>query len=133
MSTTLPLVFACSGCSNAGELADRIARELNRRELAEMSCLAGVGAEKPMFLKKLLAREVWIIDGCPIECSLGVFSLVRGKINIHLRLHDFGVRKNAPPLSKIEFEQLLEALLCEVDRQKRAATGMNGDESLNTP
>ena len=37
------VVYACSGCSDAGELADRIARRLTREGAAEMSCLAGIG------------------------------------------------------------------------------------------
>ena len=37
------IVYACSGCSDAGELADRIARRLTREGVAEMSCLAGIG------------------------------------------------------------------------------------------
>ena len=37
------VVYACSGCSDAGELADRIARQLTRDGAAEMSCLAGIG------------------------------------------------------------------------------------------
>ena len=37
------VVYACSGCSDAGELADRIARQFTREGAAEMSCLAGIG------------------------------------------------------------------------------------------
>ena len=32
-----PIVYACSGCSDAGELADRIARQLARKGVGEMS------------------------------------------------------------------------------------------------
>jgi len=35
-----PVVFACSGCSPAGQLANQLALELDRRDIAEMSCLA---------------------------------------------------------------------------------------------
>jgi uncharacterized metal-binding protein len=45
-----PLVFACSGCSFAGKLADDLARHLDRTGDAEMSCLAGVGAQRPSFI-----------------------------------------------------------------------------------
>jgi len=40
-SNPLPLVYACSGCSSAGEIADRIARQLNRAGVAQMSSPAG--------------------------------------------------------------------------------------------
>lgn len=39
----IPVVYACSGCSDAGEIADRVARQLTREGVAQMSCLAGIG------------------------------------------------------------------------------------------
>ncbi|HAQ85985.1 MAG TPA: zinc-binding protein, partial [Pseudomonas sp.] len=39
----LPLVYACSGCSNVAQLANTLAVRLDRAGLAEMSCIAGVG------------------------------------------------------------------------------------------
>lgn len=74
-----------------------------------MSCLAGVGASKQHFLKKLREREVWIIDGCPIECSLGIFSRVQEYVDVHIRLHDLGVKKHAPLPDAEQFEALVEA------------------------
>lgn len=118
MPKHLPLLFACSGCSNAGQLADQLARELDRRGIAEMSCLAGVGAAKSHFLKKLEQREVWIIDGCPIACSLGVFAQLDKYIDVHIRLHDLGVRKNAPLPSDSDVEDLVAAALQQAAQQK---------------
>lgn len=119
MPEPLPLLFACSGCSNAGQLADQLARELDRRGIAEMSCLAGLGAAKSLFLKKLENREVWIIDGCPITCSLGVFAQLGEVVDIHIRLHDLGVRKNAPLPDGPQFENLVAAALQQAANQKR--------------
>lgn len=67
-----PVVFACSGYSPAGQLANQLALELDRRGIAEMSYLAGLGAEKPAFIKLAERRPVWLIDGCPIECGTGI-------------------------------------------------------------
>lgn len=41
---TLPLVYSCSGCSSAAQMANYVAVQLDRRGAAEMSCIAGVGA-----------------------------------------------------------------------------------------
>ena len=41
---SLPLVYACSGCSSAAQLSNQMALRLDHAELAEMSCIAGVGA-----------------------------------------------------------------------------------------
>jgi uncharacterized metal-binding protein len=111
VSEGLPIVFACSGCSSAGQLANQLAVELDRRGIAEMSCLAGIGANKPHFLKQLVGRQVWIIDGCPIHCSLGVFDQVHEQATVHIRLHDLGVRKNAPLPEGPALEQLIDDVL----------------------
>lgn len=88
-----PVVFACSGCSPAGQLANQLALELDRRGIAEMSCLAGLGAERPVFMKLAERRPVWIIDGCPIECGAGISTKVNRPMVLHLRLHDLGIKK----------------------------------------
>jgi uncharacterized metal-binding protein len=95
MTNALPLVYACAGCSHAGRVAYEIAQELNNRHAAEMSCLAGVAAELPVFLNLMDGRDVWLIDGCPLECAKGVFDKLGRPIDRHIRLRDFGVAKNA--------------------------------------
>jgi uncharacterized metal-binding protein len=117
MTQRRPLLFACAGCSNAGTLAYDVAKELDRRGIAEMSCLAGVGAAKPHFLKMLHDRDVWVIDGCPIECGLGVFGQVSEHVDVHIRLHQFGVQKNAPLPVGAEFEEVINSALHQVAEQ----------------
>ncbi|MCO6044355.1 putative zinc-binding protein [Aeoliella sp. ICT_H6.2] len=107
----IPIVLACSGCSRAGQLANRVALELDRRGIAEMSCLAGIGAAKPLFLKKLRGRQVWIIDGCPIDCSLGVLRQVHQQADLHIRLDKLGVQRNADHPEGEEFDELMIAVL----------------------
>jgi uncharacterized metal-binding protein len=46
-----------------------VARELDRLRVAEMSCLAGVGAKHAGFLRQLPGRPVWIIERRAIVCS----------------------------------------------------------------
>ena len=43
----LPLVYSCSGCSSAAQMANYVAVQLDRRGAAEMSCIAGVGGDVP--------------------------------------------------------------------------------------
>ena len=43
MSKSLPLVYSCSGCSSAAQMANDLALRLDRAGVAEMSCIAGVG------------------------------------------------------------------------------------------
>ena len=126
MSKSIPLIFACSGCSNAGQLANDLARDLDRRGICEMSCLAGVGAGKEIFLKRLRERKVWVIDGCPIDCSLGVFDQVKEHVDVHIRLGDFQVKKNAAPPSGAEFDQFVETVLEWVKQQPQSDLSSQG-------
>ncbi|EMI53965.1 dgc domain protein [Rhodopirellula sallentina SM41] len=95
-----------------------MARELDRRGIAEMSCLAGIGAAKPLFLKKLTDREIWVIDGCPIHCSLGVFGQVQREPDVHIRLHDIGIKKNAAFPDSDHFAAVMEAVIEQVTQQQ---------------
>lgn len=119
MARDVPLVFACSGCSEVGQIANQLALELDRRGVAEMSCLAGLGAKKPQFLRKLANRRVWIIDGCPIECSLGVFQQIQEQVHIHIRLHDLGIRKNVPLPQGNEWDQFVDQVLAYVAQREK--------------
>jgi uncharacterized metal-binding protein len=109
-----PVVFACAGCSLAGRLAYDVALELDRQGAAEMSCLAGLASRKRPFVNKIRGRETWIVDGCPIECSLGVLQGLGLEPDKHIRLHLLGVKKNEPSLSAPGVDQLVEQVLKQV-------------------
>jgi uncharacterized metal-binding protein len=94
-----PIVYACSGCSDAGELADRIARQLSREGGGEMSCLAGIGGRvKPLLNKGEQAQRILVIDGCPLNCARKTLELAGLNTFAHLQLHEIGLRKgDCPP------------------------------------
>lgn len=95
------VVYACSGCSDAGELADRIARQLTREGVAEMSCLAGIGGRvKPLVNKANAAERILAIDGCPLNCTRHTLELAGFKNFDHLELHKFGLRKGSCPVTE---------------------------------
>ena len=89
-----PLVYACSGCSSAAQLANHVALRLDRSGVAEMSCIAGVGGDVSSLVKTARAgRPIIALDGCPLVCVKS--SLARHGINPdrHYQLHHYGVRK----------------------------------------
>jgi uncharacterized metal-binding protein len=96
-----PLVYACSGCSDAGELADRIARRLAGNGVAEMSCLAGIGGRvRSIMTKGEKAARILVIDGCPLNCARKTLELA-GLTNFeHLGLHEVGLRKGHCPVTE---------------------------------
>lgn len=115
MPADKPIVFACAGCSQVAKLAWELAKELDRRGIAEMSCLAGVGARKPVFLKKIAHRKVWVIDGCPIECGLGIFDLIGLPIDRHIRLAEWGFKKHEGSEDGMDMNAMVARVRLEVE------------------
>ncbi|MDR3456614.1 MAG: putative zinc-binding protein [Verrucomicrobiae bacterium] len=100
------VVYACSGCSDAGELADRIARRLAREGAAEMSCLAGIGGRvKPLVNKAAGAGRILVVDGCPLNCAAHTLRLAGFQKFDHLELQKIGIRKGSCPVT----EELISA------------------------
>ena len=103
-------IYACSGCSDVGELADRAARRLSRDCLGEMSCLAGIGGRvKPLMLKAQNAEHIVAIDGCPLNCARHTLAQA-GFDNVHhLELHRLGLRKGTSPPTAERLAQVVQA------------------------
>lgn len=94
------VVYSCSGCSDAGELADRIARRLAREGAAEMSCLAGIGGRvKSLMRKAQNAERILVVDGCPLNCAAHTLRLAGFETCDHLELHKIGLRKGSCPVT----------------------------------
>lgn len=90
----VPIVYACSGCSGAAQLANDVAVTLDRAELAEMSCIVGVGGDVPALTKLARSgRPLVALDGCPLDCVRMV--LARHGITpiAHVRMSDRGCEK----------------------------------------
>jgi uncharacterized metal-binding protein len=108
-----PVVFACAGCSAAGRLAYDLALELDRRQTAEMSCLAGLAAELKPFTRLVGGRPVWAVDGCPIECARAIFARLGRPIDYHIRLAEYDVRKKTGLPQGAGFEALADRVAGE--------------------
>lgn len=94
------IIYACSGCSDAGELADRTARALARQHRGEMSCLAGIGGRVTSMLNRAKqAEEIVVIDGCPLNCARHTLAQAGFTRVQHLELHRLGLRKGNCPVT----------------------------------
>lgn len=90
----LPLVYSCSGCSSAAQMANHLALALDRSGLAEMSCIAGVGGGvAPLVKLARSGRPVLAIDGCPLACARQCLALQGVVPDRHVLLNELGVRK----------------------------------------
>jgi len=89
-----PLVYSCSGCSSAAQMANYIAVQLDRSEVAEMSCIAGVGGNvKKLVRTALSGRKIIVIDGCPLACSKACLNNHSVSPDVHIDLSRLGVKK----------------------------------------
>ena len=96
-----PVVYACSGCSDTGELSDRIARRLTQEGVAQMSCLAGIGGRvKHLVAVAQNAKRILVIDGCPINCARKTLELAGVRRFEHLGLHGLGFHKGTCPVTE---------------------------------
>jgi uncharacterized metal-binding protein len=109
-ASSKPVIYACSGCSDAGELADRIARRLTQEGIGRMSCLAGVGAGvKHLVAVAEGASRILVIDGCPINCARLTLEQARVRRFEHLELHTLGLRKGGCPVTEENIARGVEA------------------------
>ncbi len=104
------IVYACSGCSDAGEIADHVARQLSREGAAQMSCLAGIGGRvKSLVIKAEKAGRILVVDGCPLNCAAHTLRLAGFKNFEHLELHKIGIRKGSCPVTEDKIAAGVEA------------------------
>ena len=95
MSTaSIPVVYSCSGCSTAAQMANFIAVKLDRSGCAEMSCIAGVGGNVRKLVRLAKSgRKLIAIDGCPLSCSKACLQNHQLLPDLHFELTRFGVTK----------------------------------------
>lgn len=71
-----------------------LAIQLDRRGIAEMSCIAGVGGDvKPLVRTATSGRPVIAIDGCHLNCARSTLARHGVEPALHVQLSDHGVRK----------------------------------------
>ncbi|MEH7222739.1 putative zinc-binding protein [Bacillus sp. JJ1566] len=111
---SLPLVYSCSGCSSAAQTANAIAIKMDREDVAEMSCIAGVGGDvKPLVKTAKSGRDIIAIDGCPLACSKHILARHNLEPKHHFVLSNFDVPKKQredpdPQLTEKAYNQILE-------------------------
>jgi len=94
MTNRQPLVYSCSGCSSAAQMANHLALRLDRDGAAEMSCIAGVGGGVAGLVKTARSgRKILALDGCVLACARACLAREGLAPDEHLVLSDFGVRK----------------------------------------
>ena len=89
-----PLVYACSGCSSAAQMANQLALWLDREGVAEMSCIAGVGGGVTGLVQTAQSgRPILALDGCVLACVSACLAQAGVIAEEHILLSHFAVKK----------------------------------------
>ncbi len=118
----LPLVYSCSGCSSAAQMANYLALSLDRRGLAEMSCIAGVGGDVPKLVRVAKSgRPIIGIDGCALACVRNCLARHGVAPDEYHLLSDSGVRKRyQTDFDTIEAERVLDEIAAKLQPEAAA-------------
>lgn len=115
-ATPLPMILACSGGSNVGQLTNQAAVELHREVHGKMFCLAGLGGGVAGLVQAAReAREVIVLDGCPLGCARAIVDQAGVRAARYVLVTDLGIEK-------VKDAQLLLRPE-DVERVKQAARG----------
>jgi uncharacterized metal-binding protein len=98
---------------------------MDREELAEMSCIAGLGGDvKRMVRKAKSGRPIVMIDGCPLACGRHTLERHGLKPNLHWDLSRMGIeRKKHVDCDPADAERLEQALRQELEEVRECAWG----------
>ena len=104
------LIFACSGASDVGEIADHAARQLRDQGVGKMYCLAGVGGKVSGIVKTTeAAGKILAIDGCPLDCAKHSLEQAGIQRFEHVRLPDLGLAKGSSPVTDDRVNKVVAA------------------------
>jgi len=108
-SMATPIIYACSGGCNLGQMANYVALCLDRARVGKMSSVAGVGGDVAGFLAIAKSRrQIVAIDGCQKQCAKRC--LERHGVDMrHYVLTDFGLTKQ----SCLDFDESEAAFVFE--------------------
>jgi len=99
------LIFACSGGSDTGEIADRVVRKLSKDGVGKMFCLAGIGGWVHWIITSTdTASKVLVIDGCPLNCGKKTMEHSGFNKFEHICLADLGLQKGESPVTEDTIE-----------------------------
>ncbi len=117
-----PLIYSCSGCSSAAQLANHLAVRMDRERRAEMSCIVGLGGDvKPLVRTAQKGRPIVMLDGCALRCGLHTLARHELRPALHWDLSRLGVTKEKHVDFRPEDAARLPPLLAEeIDAMGRA-------------
>ncbi len=103
------LIFACSGASDVGAIADQAARRISRMKLASMGCLAAVNNQFDFAMDPIKAAEnVIVVDGCPENCAKSTMEKAGVQTFHHILLSEMGLEKGKSKVDQTNIARIYE-------------------------
>jgi uncharacterized metal-binding protein len=102
-------IFPCFGASNVGQLSNKISIELEKQDIGNLMCTAGIGARAPGLMKSAEASDrIIAIDGCPVNCASKTLELAGFKVDRHIVISELGIKKTKD--KDLKDDEVVEAL-----------------------
>ncbi len=106
-----PIVYSCAGTCSAGLIANYLAIEFDKREVAEMAPISGIGGHVMEFIKQAKSgRSIITIDGCSKHCCQKSLENQGIRSDKAINLSEWGVKRNTK-LDKIGILTLLTNII----------------------
>lgn len=115
------VVYSCSGCSSAAQMANTLAIRLDRSQIAEMSCIVGVGGGVPHLVRKAKeADSIIAIDGCAHHCVEKCLQLRGLQSTCHYDLSEMGVpKKEHEDFDPRQADATYALVLADLERKRK--------------
>jgi len=103
------MLVSCSGASNTGCYADKVARILDESKQANMICLPKMAINDKKLIEKVKTtnQKVVVIDGCPLNCAEKILKEKGIENFTHINTTDFGIRKGKTPITKDKLDEII--------------------------
>jgi uncharacterized metal-binding protein len=122
------IIYACSGSSNVGSIADQVARKLASADCCPLGSLAAIAAGIDTEVDAARSADMnVVIDGCSSDCAKKIMDKASIRNCVHICLTDLGLTKQAcAPATEAEVAKaitivrtILEKLSTQCEVQQR--------------
>jgi uncharacterized metal-binding protein len=130
-----PLVYSCSGASSAAQMANHLAVKFDRLQVAEMSCIAGVGGDvKPLVQTAKSGRRIIALDGCPLQCVAKILLRQGLQADKHYDLSKLEVKKQMhADFDPQEAARVLQHILTDLESLGGKVEKLPAQNQTNNP
>lgn len=89
------VLLPCSGGSNCGQIANKVAVQLTEEGLGNIYCLAGIGAHIESMIESARSAERLVaIDGCSVACARKAIEHAGLRVTDWVCVTEEGINKN---------------------------------------